>query len=467
MARLLTGTLFLPDGSPLANATIYLTSKRNEIAGILKGLDGAFTTNSGGQYTQSVHEGFYQVSVSHPLAGNSSRRWNLGNIQVNAGAATSINELLQFSEDAQNPVANEIQQMYEQIVAARDAAQLSATAAGTSATAASASATSAGGSATAAAGAATTAMTKAGEATTAATTATSAATTATAKAGEATAAAGTATGAATTAATKAGEASASAAAAAGSASSAAASAASVDGVVTAAQSARDDAIAAKNASQGAAGDSIAAAELASEAAGTATTKAGEAIAAAGTATGAATTAITKASEASASATAAAGSASDAAASAASVDGVVTAAQSARDDAIEAVNSILAHTQIISSDLGVTQLSGDLNCIYTEFNKTVSVSGFFNLTTPFDGSPGSFNFCINKAPSTLMKLVPLGGRPAVFTAVRGSDLCNVVITPGSTAGNVDVKVYPLLDNMAGAFFGGTSGLYTFNGSYQAQ
>ncbi|WP_052417255.1 carboxypeptidase-like regulatory domain-containing protein [Cellvibrio mixtus] len=332
MARLLTGTLFLPDGSPLANATIYLTSKRNEIAGIVKGLDGAFTTNAGGHYSQSVHEGFYQVSISHPLAGNPSRRWNLGNIQVSAGAAISINDLLQFSEDAQNPIANEIQQMYEQIIAARDAAQLSAMAAGTSATAASASATSASGSATSAAGAATTATTKAGEATTAAATATGAATTANAKAGEATTAAGTAVGAATTATTKAGQASASATAAAGSASNAAASAASVGGVVTAAQSARDDAIAAKNASQGAAGDSIAAAELAGESAGTATTKAGEATAAAATATGAATTATTKAGEASTSATAAADSAASAAASASSVDGVVTAVESARDKA---------------------------------------------------------------------------------------------------------------------------------------
>jgi len=323
MARLLTGTLFLPDGSPLANATIYLTSKRNEMAGILKGLDGAFTTNAGGHYTQNVQEGFYQVSLSHPLAGNSSRRWNLGNIQVGAGAATSINELLQFSEDAQNPIANEIQQMYEQIIAARDAAQLSATAAGTSATAASASATSASGSATAAAGAATTATTKAGEATTAATTATGAATTATTKAGEATTAAGTATGAATTATTKAGEASTSATAAAGSASSAATSAASVDGVVTAAESARDDAIAAKNVSEDAAIASVSAAD-------TAIAKAGEATTAAGTATGAATTATAKAGDASASAAAAADSASSAAASASSVGSVVTDAVAAKN-----------------------------------------------------------------------------------------------------------------------------------------
>lgn len=96
MSRTLTGTLLLPDGTPLPNAKIYLTAKRTEAASIVGGVNTFFTTNSSGAYSATIVNGYYSVSLEYLVdaTGTNLRRWTLGDIVVETAATTTLEALL-------------------------------------------------------------------------------------------------------------------------------------------------------------------------------------------------------------------------------------------------------------------------------------------------------------------------------------------------------------------------------------
>src|SRR5690554_7412398 len=94
MSRLVAGTLLLPDGTPMAGASIYFTAKRTEPDAIVKGIDAFFKTNSTGIYSQEIENGWYTVTIEYQLSGTYPRRWSLGEVVIEDGPTTTLNALI-------------------------------------------------------------------------------------------------------------------------------------------------------------------------------------------------------------------------------------------------------------------------------------------------------------------------------------------------------------------------------------
>lgn len=96
MSRVVAGTLLLPNGQPMANASIYFTAKRTEPVSIIEGSNTFFTTNNAGVYNQTVVNGWYAVSIEYiaDSSGAHTRRWSLGDVFIEDGAASTLEALI-------------------------------------------------------------------------------------------------------------------------------------------------------------------------------------------------------------------------------------------------------------------------------------------------------------------------------------------------------------------------------------
>lgn len=96
MSRVVAGTLLLPNGQPMANASIYFTAKRTEPVSIIEGSNTFFNTSAAGVYNQSVVNGFYAVSIQYiaDASGAYTRRWQLGDVFIEDGATTTLEALI-------------------------------------------------------------------------------------------------------------------------------------------------------------------------------------------------------------------------------------------------------------------------------------------------------------------------------------------------------------------------------------
>jgi|SRR5690625_1046887 len=123
MARTIAGQLALPDGTALANARIHFTAKRNEATLIVEGVSASFSTNSSGNYSQSIEGGYYAVSVTYAaVPGTKPRRWNLGNVWVEDGDPVTLNALLSLNQSAADPANAALLQLLADAQQARDEA---------------------------------------------------------------------------------------------------------------------------------------------------------------------------------------------------------------------------------------------------------------------------------------------------------------------------------------------------------
>lgn len=120
MSRLVAGTLLLPDGTPMAGASIYFTAKRTEPDAIVKGIDAFFKTNSTGIYSQEIENGWYTVTIEYQLSGTYPRRWTLGEVVIEDGPATTLNALIIAMTPPDDPNLGIFQQLLLEAQAARD-----------------------------------------------------------------------------------------------------------------------------------------------------------------------------------------------------------------------------------------------------------------------------------------------------------------------------------------------------------
>lgn len=135
MSRVVAGTLLLPNGQPMANASIYFTAKRTEAVSIVEGANTFFNTNAAGVYNQSVVNGWYAVSIEYIADASSShtRRWPLGDVFIEDGAASTLEALIIASNAPDDLALGIFYQILEEAQAAAESAQASAAAAANSA----------------------------------------------------------------------------------------------------------------------------------------------------------------------------------------------------------------------------------------------------------------------------------------------------------------------------------------------
>lgn len=146
MARIISGTLYLPDGSGLANGTIHFVAKRTEASGVVEGASASFTTDVNGGYSQSIEQGHYAIlmELAEIASGVKARRWHLGDVWVETSATPiGIDALLVSGETVIDPGEVAIQEFLADCQAERDAAEAAAAAAAASEDSAAASATAA------------------------------------------------------------------------------------------------------------------------------------------------------------------------------------------------------------------------------------------------------------------------------------------------------------------------------------
>jgi hypothetical protein len=129
MSRLVAGTLLLPDGTPMAGASIYFTAKRTEPDAIVKGIDAFFKTNSTGIYSQEIENGWYTVTIEYQLSGTYPRRWALGEVVIEDGPTTTLNALIIAMTPPDDPNLGIFQQLLLEAQEARDEAIAAANAA--------------------------------------------------------------------------------------------------------------------------------------------------------------------------------------------------------------------------------------------------------------------------------------------------------------------------------------------------
>lgn len=122
MSRLVAGTLLLPDGTPMAGASIYFTAKRTEPDAIVKGIDAFFKTNSTGIYSQEIENGWYTVTIEYQLSGTYPRRWSLGEVVIEDGPTTTLNALIIAMTPPDDPNLGIFQQLLLEAQEARDEA---------------------------------------------------------------------------------------------------------------------------------------------------------------------------------------------------------------------------------------------------------------------------------------------------------------------------------------------------------
>lgn len=123
MARTLAGTLNVPDTGPLANAEIYFVAKRNEATKILQGVSSVITTDSSGEYSQSIEDGYYAISIRYDDgSGNQLHRYPLGEVFVESGSEITLNALLAVNDAAVDPTVAGLQQLLADAQEARDEA---------------------------------------------------------------------------------------------------------------------------------------------------------------------------------------------------------------------------------------------------------------------------------------------------------------------------------------------------------
>lgn len=135
MSRVVAGTLLLPNGQPMANASIYFTAKRTEPVSIIEGSNTFFNTNAAGVYNQSVVNGFYAVSIQYiaDASGAHTRRWQLGDVFIEDGATTTLEALIIASNVPDDIALGVFYQILEEAQQAATDAQAAADAAAASA----------------------------------------------------------------------------------------------------------------------------------------------------------------------------------------------------------------------------------------------------------------------------------------------------------------------------------------------
>lgn len=135
MSRVVAGTLLLPNGQPMANASIYFTAKRTEPVSIIEGSNTFFTTNNAGVYNQSVVNGFYAVSIEYiaDASGAYTRRWQLGDVFIETGAPSTLEALIIASNVPDDIALGVFYEILEEAQAAAASASASAAAAAASA----------------------------------------------------------------------------------------------------------------------------------------------------------------------------------------------------------------------------------------------------------------------------------------------------------------------------------------------
>jgi hypothetical protein len=89
MARTIAGTLVDPEGTGLDSVNIKFQSIRNNLSGVPIGSVEQFDTDASGNYSQSIEEGIYNVSIV-----NGTVTTNLGKVTVVDGDAIDLMELL-------------------------------------------------------------------------------------------------------------------------------------------------------------------------------------------------------------------------------------------------------------------------------------------------------------------------------------------------------------------------------------
>lgn len=98
--RTLIGPLIFPDGTPMANARIYLRSARVNwsAAGLVaSSVEQMILTNDTGQFATAVAFGDYHVWLELP---ESLGKQKIGQIVVEAGSPIELGELIELSRDA-------------------------------------------------------------------------------------------------------------------------------------------------------------------------------------------------------------------------------------------------------------------------------------------------------------------------------------------------------------------------------
>lgn len=135
MSRVVAGTLLLPNGQAMANASIYFTAKRTEAVSIIEGSNTFFTTNNAGVYNQTVVNGWYAVSIEYiaDSSGAHTRRWQLGDVFIEDGAASTLEALIIASNPPDDLALGVFYQILEEAQEAAESAQASAAAAAASA----------------------------------------------------------------------------------------------------------------------------------------------------------------------------------------------------------------------------------------------------------------------------------------------------------------------------------------------
>ena len=93
MARTITGTLVDPEGTGLSGVSIKFQSIRNNTSGVPIGSSETFDTDASGDYSQSIEEGIYNVSL---ISGSTTT--NLGKATVVDGDSVDLMTLLNASE---------------------------------------------------------------------------------------------------------------------------------------------------------------------------------------------------------------------------------------------------------------------------------------------------------------------------------------------------------------------------------
>ena len=89
MARTIAGTLVDPEGTGLDSVNIKFQSIRNNLSGVPIGSIEQFATDASGNYSQSIEEGVYNVSLV-----NGTSTTNLGRVTVVDGDPVDIMTLL-------------------------------------------------------------------------------------------------------------------------------------------------------------------------------------------------------------------------------------------------------------------------------------------------------------------------------------------------------------------------------------
>lgn len=59
------GWLTLPNGQPLARATIHFVALKNSVTSVVRGVSASFETDSNGYYRQDIVDGEYRIRISY------------------------------------------------------------------------------------------------------------------------------------------------------------------------------------------------------------------------------------------------------------------------------------------------------------------------------------------------------------------------------------------------------------------